>query len=1039
MSENESTLLRKYFPGGKDGQIIVTSRNRSVASDIDAECLLVGDLTDQEAVELLGNSTGMESLALNSQARDLLSQIAVELLARHPLAVAQAGAYVRNLLPPRTWGVEGSLFEYKKRFLNREAKMLNAENGSLVRDYGKSVIASWNLSFQIVLDKNPTAAKLFLFLGFLHHTEIPQDLFARAYESKREIQAQDGVILEDKPYSWMKDILGDVDDDCGEWNASNLGHCMSLLESYSLVRILKGPTYSVHPLVHAWTRLGDVASAEDLEANAQLALVFLSHMSIIDYERSPRGTAVHLRFISHLESCIRFAQKHTALLKLQGVQPQPKLRSQCLLEIHRLLNGQAMDPELGMKELPANLAVLATVSGSVHEGLDYRSTLLAIALLLKNISSQYTYCADIVVEVSEAMLRLTPRSTSDDDRHCKAEKDFEFRLLIIMALRHIATPEELDVAEMQTLEWAENHREEMNPGFYISRKVGVMALACIRGLDHSARLSRLENCLSKLMTELGDESHHTWAIRSAIGHCLLKMGKKQEAVSLFEFIRERCSNMQSDMRFIVRQATHSLILILNQEESYSELANFHRSVEESYAKELGPYHLDTLREKNSRMHFQNKLLPYEQSREFPNIVEFNCIFLPTHPNPCLEERDIEILQSALYCKALGTESEIGLFWDGVIDQSKLLPDSDSLFWSFAFALETAAAAGDRQGHHHVSSSLRKGADTLRARKLTTGGGESKVAAMKRLRRLWDRLTTLHEAADASSTSGDASQCFPIASSVYSNVIDAPVKAQPAMVWLVTHYIMWLLKLKACRKISPVSSSFMGNFHGLSLKYFGGENLLTYMVMGAQALCSRLLGQEETALQLEDEIVKKRVREGIDVSRGITYRHLKAAVTMEILVNAYRGREWYAEAVRPFESVVEAFTKHFGGAAEETMTYVRFMIELYGRLGWVAKIDTTLESMLRASVQGEQQRRFADQILSVVKWCSIAGQILTAHHVLLWLVSNGNLDSTMRIACFRDLAMIAEKLGKDDSVRDYEERRIECERESARLEIDRAEG
>ena len=71
MSENEKTLLRNYFPSGRHGQIIVTSRNWSVASDIGAECLIVESLTDQEAVERLGKSAKMDLPEVESQARDL--------------------------------------------------------------------------------------------------------------------------------------------------------------------------------------------------------------------------------------------------------------------------------------------------------------------------------------------------------------------------------------------------------------------------------------------------------------------------------------------------------------------------------------------------------------------------------------------------------------------------------------------------------------------------------------------------------------------------------------------------------------------------------------------------------------------------------------------------------------------------------------------------------------------------------------------------------------------------------------------------------
>lgn len=1032
-SENESTCLRHYFPSGSLGQIIVTSRNRSIASDIKAECLLVESLTDSEAVELLGKSAKMDPPEVDSQARDLQRQIAAKLLGGHPLAIVQAGAYICNMISSPTLGAEERLRKYQMRFVSHEAEMLNAPDGNLVREYGSSVIASWDLSFQNVLKKNPVAARLFLFLGFLHHTDIPQDLFARAHDSKREIQAQDAVILEDEPYSWMHDILADEDGRCGKWDASNLGHCMGLLEKYSLIRTTKGSQYSIHPLVHAWTRLGKPASTEALEANAHLALVLLSHVSIVDYDRSPRRKQVHLNFISHLESCIRFAQKQTTLLKLQGVQHQPKLRSRCLLKLWQLLDGRALNWDMKVQRLSANLAVLATVSGSLHDGLDCPSTLKAIVLVLLNITS-YHSCADVVAELSAVMLSLTPSLEKYSDRGNRAEVHFDFLYLIFTSLIHTATPDEFDDAEMRALEWADHHRDEMNPGFYFSRKVGVMILGAIHGLDHAQRLLRLEIFLVELEEKVGEESNSTWLIHCAIGQCLMNTGKKSEAFSKGEFVLDRCKTLESDMRFVVSIASSLLARVFLHNKSYGDLFNLHRSLEKTNAEELGPYHVDTLQEKNNKMFYENKLLPYEQSHEFPNILEFQNIFLRTDQNACLEKRDIIILQSALYCKALDRESEIRPLWDGVIDQSKLMPTSESLFGSFTLALETAAAAGDRQEYPLISSGLRKCSETLRARKLTSGPRESKFKELERLKCLWDRLTDLHKAADASSTSGDASKCKSIPQ-IYSDVTNAPVEGQPTMVWLVTHYIMWLFQLKAFRKISPVPSSFLENFRRLSSNYFGAETVMTYHVTGTLALCHRMFDQEEPALRLENEIVKKRIQESIDISRGVTYRISKAALTLEILANAYRRREWYTETVRLFEIVIEAFQKHFGIAAEETIVYVRFVVELYGKLGLEAKIDETLKTMLPVFQEGgkEQQQFVMNQMMSgVAFWCK-TGQGVAAHCVLRWLTMNGNLDIPSQIACFRDLEFLAGRLGENDLVREYSEKRTACERDMADVE------
>lgn len=157
------------------------------------------------------------------------------------------------------------------------------------------------------------------------------------------------------------------------------------------------------------------------------------------------------------------------------------------------------------------------------------------------------------------------------------------------------------------------------------------------------------------------------------------MGKTSEAVSIIKCILDRCPTLESDMRYVINGARHLLSTIFTHDKSYSDLVSLKESLEEAKAEELGPYHEDTLQEKNHKIFYENKLKPYEESHEFPYMLSFNTIFLKTDPGACLEESDVSILETALSCKASGRDSEIEPLWNGVIDQSKLMPNSESLF------------------------------------------------------------------------------------------------------------------------------------------------------------------------------------------------------------------------------------------------------------------------------------------------------------------------------------------------------------------------
>ena len=76
---------------------------------------------------------------------------------------------------------------------------------------------------------------------------------------------------------------------------------------------------------------------------------------------------------------------------------------------------------------------------------------------------------------------------------------------------------------------------------------------------------------------------------------------------------------------------------------------------------------------------------------------------------------------------------------------------------------------------------------------------------------------------------------------------------------------------------------------MTSRFFGAENIMIYLAMGALPLRYRTLSQEEPAIRLENETFRKRIQESLDISRGSTCRGHKAAVTMEIFVNAYKRR------------------------------------------------------------------------------------------------------------------------------------------------------
>lgn len=1014
--EDERFNMRNYFPAGRNGRIIVTSRNRGVATDVGATCLLVGSMSVLESISLLQKSAKMSSLGSNPSAQALQKEVAADLLGCHPLAIAQAGAYICNSIVPRTVPFEELLLQYKKRFLAHKAKMLDGDKGSLVKDYGWSVITSWDISFRTIVQQNPIAAEVLLFCGLMHHTGIPQHLFAEAYKSREKLKKQDGIVTACEPYTWLEAIL--LSDEDGRWDSSVLEDCLGLLERYSLIQVTSGQNYSMHPLVHAWTTLGKVASREDLEARARLALVLLSYMYEKDHDRSPRAVAVHTKAISHLESCIRFTQEHTKLLTLSEVSSEGKLRARCLLNLYRLLDGQWLSWELKERQILTDLCLLAVRNGSLVHGIDDTSTVEAFVIVLGFIGA-HKQCADIVEPLSQIMLNLVPMITVEEDGCTKAELHFALLIVGLVVSCRTVTPQEFAHAENEAIAWADSHRHEMEPSFYLSRKANVMLLAVTFESGHAMKLPRLKFLLDEIEAELGKASKSAWLTRLLIAQCYEQMGKQSEAANIFRHVFQICKTAEVDLRHASKSAALSLSRVLAQEKSYEELMKLYQSLEERLVKDLGPYHEDTLESKNSVLYYESMLPNGANAGRYPYMLMAQAWYARKEGGLGLDALIVLSLENVMACKALRKTDEIPSLWQGVIRQARISSSPEALIQKFGWALETAADAGDRQGFHDIASVFRTRSRTLKARVLANRAQEPKTVELERLRSIWDQLAHLHEASDAS----DNTMSQKIAEDIYFEVKRAPKQAQRTMVWLVTHYVRWLYQLEITTFVSPITCRTLGHFQKLASKYFKPDNIMVYQVMGSLALCYRLSGRAAPALRIEDYLIEKSIEEVVEPARlsgeWLKSRKPKAGVVIEGLVNEYRRRIWYLEAIRIFEILLKSFTTDLGIADEQTMQYIRFLCELYGRQELHKKTDKLLEDMLKFLQRGGESAKHVllEQSYSVAQWCVITEQYPTAQRVLCWLVSNGGhlLDLSMKFNIFHDLEVLASKVRTKDLV------------------------
>jgi len=214
--EHRSRPLSSYIPQTITGSVLLTTRDRRAASWLGtgyASAITVDLMTPEDAEQLLftkipdGISSALERAEL------------VRELDYLPLAITQAAAYISARVTRMT--VPRYLTLYRNDEVN-QSRLLDEESGDLRRDPGvpNSVIRTWQISFDQIKEKWPSAAKLLSLIAMLDRQGIPDFLLHASYQNDLDLEA-----------------------------------ALSPLEEFSLISVERGSTrFEIHRLVQLATR-----------------------------------------------------------------------------------------------------------------------------------------------------------------------------------------------------------------------------------------------------------------------------------------------------------------------------------------------------------------------------------------------------------------------------------------------------------------------------------------------------------------------------------------------------------------------------------------------------------------------------------------------------------------------------------------------------------------------------------------------------------------------------------------------------------------
>ncbi|KAJ7833539.1 hypothetical protein B0H14DRAFT_2591442 [Mycena olivaceomarginata] len=117
-------------------------------------------------------------------------------------------------------------------------------------NYAWTVYTTWKISFTRL---SPVAARLLQVSSFFHHGGITKKIFSDAVLHDSVILGELGPVTEDLEDA--RKFLAEFLTSSGTWNQLVFMEVAADLQSYSLIEMDPlGDIYSVHPLVHDWTR-----------------------------------------------------------------------------------------------------------------------------------------------------------------------------------------------------------------------------------------------------------------------------------------------------------------------------------------------------------------------------------------------------------------------------------------------------------------------------------------------------------------------------------------------------------------------------------------------------------------------------------------------------------------------------------------------------------------------------------------------------------------------------------------------------------------
>jgi tetratricopeptide (TPR) repeat protein len=179
-----------------------------------------------------------------------------------PLALAQAGSFIGQT------GVE--VPTYIEFFDKTWSDLMEKQDQFPLQEYGeRSMLATWKISYDHVLRRSKTAAWLLRLWAFFYYDDFWYGLLSKSHEIALNVEE----FKEVEPFTWLFRLTA---------SELEFSSAMGLLKAYSLADIKGEGSYTMHPVLHQWSR--SLSMDSDAVLLCSVSISVLGSVVSLDYD-----------------------------------------------------------------------------------------------------------------------------------------------------------------------------------------------------------------------------------------------------------------------------------------------------------------------------------------------------------------------------------------------------------------------------------------------------------------------------------------------------------------------------------------------------------------------------------------------------------------------------------------------------------------------------------------------------------------------------------------------------------------------------------